>query len=69
QVLKVLERLSAKDRQLLRRVFLEEKDKDEVCREFGVDRDYLRVLLHRAKRSFRDFYLQAEGLAGDAPEP
>ena len=69
QVLKVLERLSAKDRQLLRRVFLEEKDKDEVCREFGVDRDYLRVLLHRAKQSFRDFYLQAEGLAGDAPEP
>lgn len=56
QVRKVLGLLGAKDRQLLRSIFLEEKEKDEVCREFGVDRDYLRVLLHRAKQSFRAFY-------------
>ncbi len=48
--------LSEKDRQLLRAIFLEEKEKDQVCREFGVDRDYLRVLLHRAKNNFRVFY-------------
>ena len=64
QVRKVLEQLGEKDRQLLRSIFLEEKEKDEVCREFGVDRDYLRVLLHRAKQSFRVFYekSQADGL-------
>ena len=52
----ILDDLNARDRELLRAVFLEEQDKDEVCREFGVDRDYLRVLLHRAKGSFRDMY-------------
>jgi RNA polymerase sigma-70 factor (ECF subfamily) len=64
QVRKVLALLGEKDRQLLRSIFLEEKEKDDVCREFGVDRDYLRVLLHRAKQSFRAYYerSQADGL-------
>jgi RNA polymerase sigma-70 factor, ECF subfamily len=64
QVRKVLALLGEKDRQLLRSIFLEEKEKNDVCREFGVDRDYLRVLLHRAKQSFRTFYEknQADGL-------
>jgi RNA polymerase sigma-70 factor (ECF subfamily) len=64
QVRKVLALLGDKDRQLLRSIFLEEKEKDDVCREFGVDRDYLRMLLHRAKQSFRAYYerSQADGL-------
>ena len=49
----VLGEMNEKDRQLLRRVFLEEQDKDEVCREFQIDRNYLRVLLHRARVRFR----------------
>lgn len=52
----VLAGMSERDRSLLRAVFLEERDKDEVCAELGVDRDYLRVLLHRAKVSFRMVY-------------
>ena len=56
QVREVLALLPEKDRQLLRAIFLEEKEKDQVCKEFGVDRDYLRVLLHRAKNNFRVFY-------------
>jgi RNA polymerase sigma-70 factor, ECF subfamily len=52
----VLDGLNERDRNLLRAVFLEERDKDEVCTELGVDRDYLRVLLHRAKGSFRVMY-------------
>jgi RNA polymerase sigma-70 factor (ECF subfamily) len=56
QVKQVLEELPEKDRRLLRSIFLEEKDKDQVCREFGVGRDYLRVLLHRAKQSFKEAY-------------
>jgi RNA polymerase sigma-70 factor, ECF subfamily len=55
-VRRVLEDLSERDRSLLRAIFLEERDKDEVCSELGVDRDYLRVLLHRAKGSFRVVY-------------
>ena len=49
----VLAQMSPRDRDLLRAVFLEEKDKDEVCNAFGVDRDYLRVCVHRAKEKFR----------------
>lgn len=49
---KILSALPARDRNLLRAVLLEEKDKDAVCRDMGVDRNYLRVLLHRAKVKF-----------------
>ena len=50
---RLLGELSESDRQLLRRVFLNEEDRDLVCRDFHVDRDYLRVLLHRATVRFR----------------
>jgi RNA polymerase sigma-70 factor (ECF subfamily) len=58
KVREILEELPERDRRLLREVFLEERDKDEVCRDFGVDRDYLRVLLHRAKHAFKALYLK-----------
>lgn len=58
KVRSILEEMPEKDRRLLREVFLEERDKDDVCRDFGVDRDYLRVLLHRAKQSFKSLYLK-----------
>jgi len=61
KVRQVLERLPERDRRLLREVFLEDRDKDEVCRDFGVDRDYLRVLLHRAKQSFKSLYFNDIG--------
>lgn len=57
-VRQVLEKLSERDRTILRAVFLEEREKDEVCREIGVTRDYIRVLLHRAKQSFREIYIE-----------
>lgn len=47
QIGQVLRNLSQKDRSLLVAV-LEERDKDEICAEYGVKREYLRVLLHRA---------------------
>jgi RNA polymerase sigma-70 factor (ECF subfamily) len=61
QVLKILEDLGDHDRSLLKAVFLDERDRDDVCREFGVDRDYLRVLLHRAKHVFKAAYLKKNG--------
>jgi RNA polymerase sigma-70 factor (ECF subfamily) len=51
--------LPERDRRLLFEIFLLEKDKDEVCRELHISRDYLRVLLHRAKLSFKSKYLDS----------
>ena len=45
---KVMASLAQPDQQILRKYFLEELDKDEICKEMGIDRDYLRVRLHRA---------------------
>ncbi len=58
KIREILEEMPERDRRLLREVFLEERDKDAVCRDFGVDREYLRVLLHRAKQSFKSLYLK-----------
>jgi RNA polymerase sigma-70 factor, ECF subfamily len=66
KVREILEQLPERDRRLLREVFLEERDKDEVCRGFGVDREYLRVLLHRAKQSFKSLYKKNTG--NDSPQ-
>lgn len=52
-VRRLLNELSEKERRVLKRVFLDEEDKDTVCRELAVDRNYLRVLLYRARQSFR----------------
>ena len=63
-VAKVLNEMPEKDRILLRRVCLDEEDKDKVCLEFHVDRNYLRVLLHRARNRFRDVMAQTDGTRG-----
>ena len=60
-VRQILQELPERDRRLLKEVFLEERDKDEVCRELGVSREYLRVLLHRAKQAFKALYLNNMG--------
>jgi RNA polymerase sigma-70 factor, ECF subfamily len=68
RVREVLAGLSARDQQLLRAIFFEETPKDEVCRQFGVDREYLRVLLHRAKQHFRERYTgDLNGHGGGTP--
>ena len=54
KVREALAGLPPKDRELLRLLFFEERDKDAICEAMNVDRNYLRVLLHRAKGHFRD---------------
>jgi RNA polymerase sigma-70 factor (ECF subfamily) len=61
QVQRVLNELPEKDRRLLVAMYLQEKDKAEICRRQKVDPDYLRVLLHRAKGRFRKAYTQQGG--------
>ena len=58
KIREILEEMPERDRRLLREVFLEERDKDQVCSDFGVDREYLRVLLYRAKQAFKSLYLK-----------
>jgi RNA polymerase sigma-70 factor (ECF subfamily) len=52
----VLAELPERDRHLLQARFFEDRDNQEVCDDFGVDRDYLRVLFHRAINRFGDLY-------------
>jgi RNA polymerase sigma-70 factor (ECF subfamily) len=58
KVRRVLEDLPERDRRILKAVFIEEEEKDGVCQDFGVSRDYLRVLLHRAKQMFKSQFLK-----------
>lgn len=53
-VRRILSRMPAKNQRLLTAVFLDERPVEEVCGEFGVDRNYLRVLLFRARTQLRD---------------
>jgi|SRR5581483_4979585 len=55
-VQETLAKLSKRDRHLLLARFFEEKENDAVCVQFGVNRDYLRVLLHRALEKFGELY-------------
>lgn len=59
EVRHVLAGLTEKDRRVMKALFLEERDKDDVCREFGVSRQHLRVLVHRAKQAFKAHYLKS----------
>jgi RNA polymerase sigma-70 factor, ECF subfamily len=58
EVRQVLSEMSEKDSKIIRWLFFEDRDKGEVCRTLGVDREYLRVLLHRAKLRFRADWLK-----------
>jgi RNA polymerase sigma-70 factor (ECF subfamily) len=59
RVQRILRDMPSKDAEILRALFIEEQEKDDVCRRFGVDRNYLRVLLYRAKDKFRAAYERA----------
>jgi RNA polymerase sigma-70 factor (ECF subfamily) len=64
EVRETLDELGAKDRNILRQLFFEERAKQDLSRELGVTPEYLRVLLHRAKERFRDRFLQRESAVG-----
>jgi RNA polymerase sigma-70 factor (ECF subfamily) len=53
-VRQALAALPEKEQTLLKWLFFDERDKDDICRTLNVDRNYLRVLLHRARSHFRE---------------
>ena len=63
-VAEILDGLASKDREILRLVFFEEAERQEICERLGVESDYCRVLLHRAKAKFEQAYLKKRGAAG-----
>lgn len=54
RVRQALDGLPPKEKELLRWLFFEERNKDDICRDLKIDRNYLRVLLHRAKAKVRE---------------
>lgn len=52
----VLRELTPKDRAILRACFFEDLEHKEICRRFKIKPEYMRVLLHRAKRAFKKHY-------------
>ena len=67
KVREILAGMPARDRGVLKAIFLDERDRDDVCREFGVDGEYLRVLLFRAKQNFKAEYVKRMGGDPNAP--
>ena len=50
----ILAQMPKKNQRLLTAVFIDERPVEEVCGEFGVDRNYLRVLLFRARTQLKE---------------
>ena len=57
QIATTLAQLSPRDGELLRAFYLQERDKDEICRDTGLSDTQFRVALFRAKERFRKIYL------------
>jgi RNA polymerase sigma factor (sigma-70 family) len=51
-----LAELAERDRSILRELYLEGKEKDQICRERGMTDAQFRVVLFRAKERFRRLY-------------
>ena len=60
--------LAPKERDLIRKIFFQELEKDEVCADLGVTRDYLRVLMHRAIEHLREA-LERQDLRSKTRQP
>jgi RNA polymerase sigma factor (sigma-70 family) len=52
RVRRVLSRLDPDACAILQAALLEEQDRDEICLRFGITRNYLRLLIYRAKEEF-----------------
>jgi RNA polymerase sigma-70 factor (ECF subfamily) len=65
QLLKtLLEQLPvARDREILARFYLDELDKDDVCRQLGIDMSHFHRVVFRARERFRQL-LQQAGVRG-----
>lgn len=49
-----------RDRELLERLYVQDQDKEEICRALGLDSLHFNRVLHRAKQRFRQLLVHAE---------
>jgi DNA-directed RNA polymerase specialized sigma24 family protein len=63
-VQEVLAQLGGRDKEILHAVFFQERGTEDLCREFGVGRKYLYVLVRRAKARFRARYEHSRAAPG-----
>lgn len=52
----VLKDLSPRDSEILKRFYLDEEDKESICRGLGLSSLHFNRVLHRARERFRKFY-------------
>jgi RNA polymerase sigma-70 factor (ECF subfamily) len=68
QVRRILDAMPKRDRDLLRAIYLEEKEKDAICQEIGVDRAYLQMVVRRFKQAYQTKLVHSSEEAADAKE-
>jgi len=51
-----------RDRQVLLRYYIAEKNKDDVCAELGLTNPQFDKIIYRAKNRFKDLYIQRIGI-------
>jgi RNA polymerase sigma-70 factor (ECF subfamily) len=49
-----------RDREILKRLYIEDQDKDAICAALGVDATHFNRVLFRAKQRFRELLLRAD---------
>lgn len=49
-----------RDRQILERFYVREEEKDEICRDLGVDSTHFNRVLFRARQRLKDLVIRAE---------
>jgi RNA polymerase sigma factor (sigma-70 family) len=57
----VLDELPPRDREIMRLVFFEQLNREDICARLRVEPVYMRVLLHRAKERFQKLYKRKRG--------
>jgi RNA polymerase sigma-70 factor (ECF subfamily) len=60
ETLSEMSRRKPREAEVLRAIYLDDEDRDEVCRRYNMTAANLRVLLHRAKKKFQAAFRRAK---------
>ena len=60
RVRELLSELSGRDREILRRFYIEEEDKDRICADLKLSSLHFNRVLHRARERYRELYRRME---------
>jgi len=60
RVRELLSELSGRDREILRRFYIEEEDKDRICADLKLSGLHFNRVLHRARERYRELYRRME---------